>query len=325
MLSRRDLLIAVAAGCVGLSRSGSALAQRYPDRPIKLIVPFPPGGPTDVMARLVAQRVSSTLGNMVVENRPGAGGTIGARMVANADADGYTLLFGGTSTLAINPAVYKDLSYDPATAFAPVATVSTSPFILVVHPSLSINTLKELIAYARANPGKLNFGSAGIGTTPHMTGELFKSLTGLDIVHVPYKGGAPVLTDLVAGQIQMTFELKAVLLPLIRAGKLRALAVATETRSLELPEIPTMAEGGVPGCLASSWFGVVAPAGTRPQIVATLNSEINNGLKSAEVIASLANLGSEPKIGSPAEFAALIATELQRWSSIAKTALAKVN
>jgi tripartite-type tricarboxylate transporter receptor subunit TctC len=325
MLSRRDLLIAGAAGCVGLSRSGSALAQRYPDRPIKLIVPFPPGGPTDVMARLVAQRVSSTLGNMVVENRPGAGGTIGARMVANADADGYTLLFGGTSTLAINPAVYKDLSYDPATAFAPVATVSTSPFILVVHPSLSINTLKELIAYARANPGKLNFGSAGIGTTPHMTGELFKSLTGLDIVHVPYKGGAPVLTDLVAGQIQMTFELKAVLLPLIRAGKLRALAVATETRSLELPEIPTMAEGGVPGCLASSWFGVVAPAGTRPQIVATLNSEINNGLKSAEVIASLANLGSEPKIGSPAEFAALVATELQRWSSIAKTALAKVN
>ena len=305
--------------------SGTAWAQTYPNKPIRLVVPFPPGGPTDVMARLIAQRLSSTLGSVILENKAGAGGTIGTKAVAAAEPDGYNLLFGGTSTLAINPAVYKDLRYDPVTSFAPVAMVSTSPFVLVVHPSVPVHSVGELVGYAKANPGKVNFGSAGVGTTPHLAGELFKSLTGVDVVHVPYKGGGPVLTDLVAGQIQMTFELTAVLLPLIRAGKLRALAVATEERNPDLPEVPTMIESGVPGCLVSSWFGIVGPAGMPLNVIETLNLEINRGLRSAEIVASLAQLGSQPKIGTAQEFATLIATEAQRWRSVAKSTAIAVN
>ncbi len=327
MLTRRVFLTASAIAGLALRPYGSALAQTYPDRPIKLIVPFPPGGPTDVMARLVAQHLSSTIGgSVVVENRPGAGGSVGTKAVAAADPDGYTLLFGGTSTLAINPAMYKNLPYDPVTGFAPVAMVSSSPFVLVVNPSLPVKTVKEFIDYVKANPGKVNYGSAGIGTTPHLTAELFKSLTGADIVHVPYKGGAPVITDVLAGQIQMTFELIAVLLPFIQERKLRALAVTTETRSRDLPDVPTMGESGVAGCLSSSWFGVVAPAGTPATIVSKLNSEINKGLRSAEIIASLAKLGSETKVGSPQEFGVLIASDLERWKSIVvKTGAASVN
>ena len=305
--------------------SGTAWAQTYPNKPIRLVVPFPPGGPTDVMARLIAQRLSSTLGSVILENKAGAGGTIGTKAVAAAEPDGYNLLFGGTSTLAINPAVYKDLRYDPVTSFAPVAMVSTSPFVLVVHPSVPVHSVDELVRYAKANPGKVNFGSAGVGTTPHLAGELFKSLTGVDVVHVPYKGGGPVLTDLVAGQIQMTFELTAVLLPLIRAGKLRALAVATEERNPDLPEVPTMIESGVPGCLVSSWFGIVGPAGMPLHVIETLNLEINRGLRSAEIVASLAQLGSQPKIGTAQEFATLIATEAQRWRTVAKSTAIAVN
>ena len=305
--------------------SGTAWAQTYPNKPIRLVVPFPPGGPTDVMARLIAQRLSSTLGSVILENKAGAGGTIGTKAVAVAEPDGYNLLFGGTSTLAINPAVYKDLRYDPVTSFAPVAMVSTSPFVLVVHPSVPVHSVDELVRYAKANPGKVNFGSAGVGTTPHLAGELFKSLTGVDVVHVPYKGGGPVLTDLVAGQIQMTFELTAVLLPLIRAGKLRALAVATEERNPDLPEVPTMIESGVPGCLVSSWFGIVGPAGMPLHVIDRLNLEINRGLRSAEIVASLAQLGSQPKIGTAQEFATLIATEAQRWRSVAKSTAIAVN
>ena len=203
--------------------------------------------------------------------------------------------------------------------------VSTSPFVLVVHPSVPVHSVDELVRYAKANPGKVNFGSAGVGTTPHLAGELFKSLTGVDVVHVPYKGGGPVLTDLVAGQIQMTFELTAVLLPLIRAGKLRALAVATEERNPDLPEVPTMIESSVPGCLVSSWFGIVGPAGMPLHVIDRLNLEINRGLRSAEIVASLAQLGSQPKIGTAQEFATLIATEAQRWRSVAKSTAIAVN
>ncbi len=325
MLTKREFLTVVAAGAVGCSISGTARAQSYPDRPVKLVVPFPAGGPTDVMARLIAQRISSTFGSIIVENRPGAGGTIGTRAVAIADPDGYTLLFGGTSTLAINPAIYKNLDYDPGTAFAPIAMVSTSPFVLVVNPSLPVRSVKELIAYSKANPGKLNFGSAGVGTTPHLTAELFKFLTGSDITHVPYKGGAPVITDLLGGQIQMTFELTAVLLPLIAEGKLRALAVTTETRSPDLPDVPTMAESGVPGCLSNSWFGILGPARMPASAVSKLNIEINKAVASDNIVASLAKLGSLPKTGSPQEFAELIAKDANKWSSIVKVALAKTN
>ncbi len=325
MITKRQVLTLFAGAAAGQALSDSSWAQAYPDKPIKLVVPFPAGGPTDVMARLVAQWLSTTVGSVVVENKAGAGGTLGTRAVTTADADGYTLLFGSTSTLAINPAVYKDLRYDPVASFAPVATVATSPFVLVVNPSLPVRSVGELVQYAKANPGKVNFGSAGIGTTPHLTGELFKSLTGVNIVHVPYKGGAASITDLLAGQVQMTFELTAVLLPLIQAGKLRALAVATETRHSDLPGVPTMIESGVPECLSSSWFGIVGPAGMPALVIDRLNSEINRGLRSADIVASLAKLGSQPKAGTPQEFAALIASEAVRWKAIARSTAIAVN
>jgi tripartite-type tricarboxylate transporter receptor subunit TctC len=277
------------------------------------------------MARLVAQRLSSTVGSVVVENKPGAGGTIGARSVATAPSDGYTLLFGSTSTLAINPAIYKNLQYDSRTAFAPVALVASSPFVLVVNPSVPVTNVDELIRYAKANPSKLNYGSAGIGTTPHLTAELFKSLTGVEIVHIPYKGGAPVIADLIGGQVQMTFELTAVLLPLIRSGKLRALAVATESRSGQLPAVPTMAESGVPGCLSSSWFGVVGPAEMPAAAIDLLNAEINKSIKSNEVVEILAKLGSEPMIGSPKDFAALIARQIDQWQEVVQATKIAIN
>jgi len=318
MLTRRQALAVCACAAAAPAIQRSAWAQAYPTRPIRLVVPFPPGGPTDITGRLVAQWLSEKLGTVVVENKGGAGGTVGTRAAAAADPDGYTLLLGGTSTLAINPVVFKDLNYDPVTSFTPVAMVSTSPFVLVVNPALPVHSVGDFIAYATANPGKVNFGSAGVGTTPHLTGELFKALAKVDIVHVPYKGGGPVIADLLGGQIQLTFELMTVLMPLIEAGELRPLAIATETRSADLPDVPTMAEAGVPGCLSSSWFGIVGPTGTPAVIVDKLNAEINNGLRSSDMIASFAKLGSQPKIGTPHEFAVLIASELERWGSLAR-------
>jgi len=318
MLTRRQALAVCACAAAAPAIQRSAWAQAYPTRPIRLVVPFPPGGPTDITGRLVAQWLSEKLGTVVVENKGGAGGTVGTRAAAAADPDGYTLLLGGTSTLAINPVVFKDLNYDPVTSFTPVAMVSTSPFVLVVNPALPVHSVGDFIAYATANPGKVNFGSAGVGTTPHLTGELFKALAKVDIVHVPYKGGGPVIADLLGGQIQLTFELMTVLMPLIEAGELRPLAIATETRSADLPDVPTMAEAGVPGCLSSSWFGIVGPTGTPAVIVDKLNAEINNGLRSSDMIASFAKLGSQPKIGTPHEFAVLIASELERWGSLTR-------
>jgi tripartite-type tricarboxylate transporter receptor subunit TctC len=307
----------------GLAILGPAMAQSYPNRPIKMILPFPPGGPIDTMGRLIAQRMSTGLGqNVIIENRAGGGSSIGMRAVASADPDGYTLLFASSGPLAITPALYKNLDYDPNTSFVPIATVSSGPMALVVSPSLPVKSVQELVAYAKANPGKLNYGCT-VGTPPHMAWGLFTVLTGTDIVYVPYKGAAAAFTDLVGGQIQMNFDATGSLLPYIRDGKLKALAVSSQARNPELPEVPTMVESGI-DFLMSFWTAVLAPAGTPPDIVGKLNGTINDSLRSADMKASLGKFQVEAKIGSSLEFSAFLAAETKKWADVAKAANIKV-
>ena len=320
-LTRRAFAVATLAGAL----VGPARAAAYPDRLIKLIVPFSPGGPVDVMARLVGQYLSAKLGQpVIVENRPGVGGTLASKLVAAAEPDGYTLLFASAGSLAISPALYRNIGYDPVAAFAPVAMVANHPLAMVVHPSLPAPSVKELVAYAKANPGKLNYG-APTGTPPHLMGELFRTLAGIDIVFVPYKGAAPALTDLIAGRTQMTILSTAIIVPPILAGKLRPLAVTSTTRWHELPDVPTMAQAGFPGFPQGSWTAVVAPARTPPEVVARLNATINEGLRSPELRDSLARLGAEIKIDTPAQLGALLAEELPKWAEVIKASGIIVN
>ena len=322
MISKRVALTFVAVG-LGVALIAPAGAQTYPDKPIRLIVPFPPGGPTDFMARLIAQHVSANLGQVIIDNRPGAGGTIASKAVASAEADGYTLLYGSSATLGIAPALYKNVGYDPVKSFAPIALVSKVPFVLVVAPSVPASTLAEFIDYARANPGKLNFGAA-IGTPPHLVGELFKVVTGTDIVFVPYKGAAASMTDVLAGQMQMTIEAMTTAVAHIQAGKVRALAVMSLERVAEIPDVPAMIELGYREFPPASWTGVLAPAGTPPAVVAKVNAAINVGLASPEVRASFAKFSAQAKIGSPQDFATFIAEEAPRWAALVKASAAKV-
>jgi len=312
----RALLIAIVALIWTLAPAG---AEPYPSRPIKLIVPFPPGGPVDVMARLVAQRLSQDFGTIVIDNRPGAGGTIGSRAAAAAEPDGYTLLFGSSTTLAAGPALYKNLGYDPIRSFSPVAMISRVPFALVVAPALPMRSVQDLVAYAKAHPGKLNYG-APTGALPHLTGEMFKTAAGVDIVHIPYRGAASAVTDLISGQMDLAFEPTSVLLGHIHEGKMRALAVTGPTRSAELPEVPTMIESGYPSVVSVSWSGIAAPAGTPAAIVATLNAAINAAIAAPETRASLDRMGAEPGAGTSEEFAALIAAETPKWAAVVKAA-----
>jgi tripartite-type tricarboxylate transporter receptor subunit TctC len=300
--------------------AGGAAAQTYPVKPIKLIVPFASGGPADVIGRIIGQQVGIILGqNLVVENRGGAGGTIGARMAALAEPDGYTLMFANTSTLSINPAVYHHLDYDPAKAFAPVALVGTTSNILVVNPALPVKSVAELIAYGKARPGKLSYSTPGVGTPPHMIGELFKLRTGLDIIHVPYKSGGGSTQDVVSGQVPMTFENPAVSLPLVLAGSLRALAVTSDVRNPQLPDVPTLNET-IPDFVSVSFTGMVAPAGVPPAIIAKLNAAINESLKAPAVQATLAQLSVDVRPGTPEAFGAFLATEREKWLMVAKAA-----
>ena len=303
-----------------------ASAQAYPTKPIKVVVGFAAGGPADVLARIIGQRMTTLLGqNLVVENRPGAGGTIGARSVASAEPDGYTLLFGNTSTLVIGPLMNRNLDYDTLKSFAPIASVGTSSNLLVVNPTSPITSVQELVAYAKANPGKLNYSSPGIGTPPHLIGETLKQRAGIDITHVPYRGGGQAAGDVVSGQVQMTFENPAVALPLAQAGRIRALAVTSEKRNPQAPEIPTMSESGFPGFVSVSFTGMVAPAGTPADIVAKLNAAVNESLASPDVQATLAKLAVEPRPASPEAFAAFLAMERERWGAMIKAAGVAVN
>jgi tripartite-type tricarboxylate transporter receptor subunit TctC len=300
-----------------LSAGAAVHAQSYPNRTIKLVVPFPAGGATDNAARLVAQRLQGSLGqSVIIENQGGAGGTIGTRQAAGAAPDGYTLLMASIGTFGSMPLLYK-LDFDPQRAFAPVATAVIDKSALVVRPSLPVKTIGELVAYAKAHPGQLTYGSA-IGIGPHFIAELFKIKSGTDIVHIPYRGGAPMVADLVAGQIDMTVNGKSVLLPQIQAGKLRALAVAAGERWSELPDVPTLVETGYMDTPYDTVFGVVAPAGTPAAVIAKLNATINDGLRTPEVRELLAKIGIEPLITTPREFADIIAREVPKWAAIVK-------
>jgi tripartite-type tricarboxylate transporter receptor subunit TctC len=316
----RLLCSAITAAGIVLSASAHAAAQSYPSRPVKMVVPFAAGG-ADVLGRLVAEQLRVNLGQpVVIENRPGAGGTVGAKAVAGAEPDGHTLLFASPGSITVGPAAYRNLDYDPVKSFVPVAMIATSPFILVVHPAVPASSVADLIAYAKANPGKLNFASPGYGTQPHFISELFKQKTGTNLVHVPYRGAAPAFTDLVAGQVQIFFDNLRNAAPFIQAGKVRALAVTSASRSADMPDLPTLAEAGVDAILATYWNAILAPAGTPAPIADKLNTAVNQILKSPEMQTSLAKLGMEAKIGSRDDLAALIVEEMQKWAAVAKSA-----
>jgi len=296
----------------------SAVAQSYPNRPIRIIVPFPPGGPIDVMARLVSQKLTATVGTVVVENRPGGGSTVGLKAVATAEPDGYTFLFGGTMTLSAIPPLFRGPEAKLIRAMVPVSLVSATPFVLIVAPRLPAKSLRELVAYAKANPGKL-------GATPLLVGELFKMRAGVDITTVPYRGAANTMTDMITGQIDMALEPTSVTLAHIHEGKIRPLAVTSRARSPELPDLPTMAEGGVSGVVAVSWTGMSAPAKTPADIAAKLNRAVNDALKSQDMANALRKLGSEPLGGSPQEFSALLSEEGPKWVEVVKSSGIKID
>jgi tripartite-type tricarboxylate transporter receptor subunit TctC len=302
------------------------MAQTYPSRPVKIVVPFPAGGSNDIVARVLAQKLTERNGQpFYVENRGGAGGNIGAEAVASSEPDGYTLLLTAPPPLTINAALYKDMRYDPSGAFAPVALIASVPIVLAVHPSLGINSVQELIARAKAKPGTIFFGSSGNGSTNHLAGELLKSMTAIDIVHVPYKGAAPAMNDLVAGHIPMMFDNIPAVLPQVRAKTINAIAVAGSRRASALPDVPTVAESGVPGFEASAWFGLVAPAKTPAPILAKLESDVETILKMPDVQKRFGELGAEPVAVSGADFGKFLANETTKWTKIIRESGAKVD
>jgi tripartite-type tricarboxylate transporter receptor subunit TctC len=327
MMPVRSLVAALAAAVAALFPAlAAAQAPAYPTRPIRLDVPFPAGGTTDILAREVAKRLTDAWGQaVVVDNRPGAGGNIGSELVAKSAPDGYTLLMGTVGTHAINPGLYAKMPYDHVKDFAPVILVAGVPNVLVVNPAVPATSVQELIAYAKANPGKLNFASSGSGTSIHLSGELFKVMAGVQMMHVPYKGSSPALQDLVGGQVQLMFDNLPSSLALIRAGKLRALAVTSAMRAAALPDVPTIAEAGLPGFEASSWFGVLAPAGTPPAIVAKLNAEVAGWLASPEAKDKLLAQGAIAAGGSPEDFARHIDAETAKWAKVVKASGARVD
>jgi tripartite-type tricarboxylate transporter receptor subunit TctC len=307
--------LAAVAAVLATCLASPAPAQTFPERTVKLVVPVPPGGSTDAVARLVTLRMQAILGQpVIIENQPGAGGLIAARAVAAANPDGYTLLIGGIGTLSIGPSV-KTPDFNPAAVFTAIGTASTETMVLVVNPKVPATTLDGFVRYAKASGGKLNYGSAP-GITPHFVSELFKLKTGADIVHIPYKGAGPVVTDLLAGQIDMMFNTKSVLLQLVKQGRLRALAVTSSARWPELPEVPTLTEAGIFPYAIEVWWGIVGPAGMPRAVVARLNGAINEALRSPELRANFTNLGIEPRISTPEEFAALLAEDAPRWFDI---------
>ena len=303
-----------------------AVAQSFPEHPIKLISPWPPGGSNDTFSRLIASRLNKALGQpVVVENRPGATGTLGVGQVARAPADGYTIVMGSSPTHATAAAIYPTLTYDPVRDFAPVTMVGTVSNVLVVHPSVPAKTVQELIALARHKPGELAFASAGNGSSQHLSGEMFKVMTGVDMLHVPYKGAAPAVADILAGHVKIGFHNMPDVVPHLKTGGLRAIAVTAARRAAALPDVPTIAESGVPGYAAEVWFGVFAPAGTPRPVIDRLHAEISKTLTDSEIKGKLEALGNEVSGIGPDAFAAYVETEVTRWAEIAKKAGVKQN
>jgi tripartite-type tricarboxylate transporter receptor subunit TctC len=301
--------------------AGAALAQPYPSKPIRLLVPFPPGGSTDIVARIVAHRLSTQLGQqLVVENRGGAGGTLGTAVVAKAPADGYHLVVGSTSTHVVAPSVYQKLEYDPVKDFAPISLMAVSPYLLVVHPAVPAKTLKELVELMQAQPGKLNYASAGVGSTTHLAMEMLKGASQTYALHIPYNGNGPAGTAVVAGQVEILFGSLPALLPHARSGRVRALAVGTLRRSPSLPEVPTIAESGYPGFDASLWLSIMAPAGTPAAVIERLHKEIVAAVNSPETRDALDKAGAEVLTSTPAELAAMIKDGVVKYAKVVKAA-----
>jgi tripartite-type tricarboxylate transporter receptor subunit TctC len=328
LIARTCGILAAALG-VGTVPSGAAGAEDapYPNKPVHQIVPFPAGGGADNLARLIMPKVSKALGQpIVIENRAGAGGNVGAELAARAAPDGYTLLYGTNGTHAINASLYKNLGFDPIRDFIPVSRMTEIAAILIVNPKVPATSTAELIRYARANPGKLNFASAGNGTTSHLAGELFKSQAGINIVHIPYRGGALALTDVIGGQVEMMIEVMPNAYPQVREGRVRGLAVSTANRFPGAPEIPTIAESGLPGFEASAWDGIFVPAGTPMPVVQRLNAAIAQALEDPELIAALLARGAQPVTGSsPESFGRFIAASAERWGAAVRASGAKVD
>ena len=309
-----------------LALTAPATAESYPDRVVRIVNPYPPGGSVDVMARILAQKLSDNLGQQfIVENRSGGGGNTGSDYVAKAEPDGYTLLFTAPGPLTVNQTLYNKLAFDPAKDFAPIALFATAPIVLIVNPAVPANDVQELIALARKEPGKINFASAGNGTTNHLSGELFKSRANIDIVHVPYRGAGPAMNDIVGGHVQMFFDLMPVVLPQIATGKVRALANAGAKRPSALPNVPTIAEQGLAGFDASSWYGLVAPVKTPEPVLAKLSDEVAKALKAPDMIARIHELGSEPGTVFGSDFGAFMAAETRKWADVIRTSGAKAD
>jgi tripartite-type tricarboxylate transporter receptor subunit TctC len=314
-------LNAAVLALAGAALSAPVAAQSYPTKPIRIIVAYTPAGATDILARAVGQKMSETWGQpVIVDNRPGANGNIGTEVAARATPDGHTLVMGTAGTHGINPSLYRKLGWDAVKDFAPVSLVAMVPNILVVNNSLPVKNVKELIAYAKASPGKLNYGSPGNGSTAHLSMELFKTMTGTSLAHIPYKGSAGVLADVMGGQIALTMDNLPPYLPQVKAGKIRALAVSTAKRSPAVPDIPTVAEAGVPGYDSGAWFGLLAPAGTPKDIVNRLAAETQRILKLPDVHERIATLGAEPVGSTPEQFAAHIKSEIAKWAKVIREA-----
>ncbi len=306
---------------------GTALSQAYPTRPVRMMVGFPPGGGTDVVARIISPRLSENLGQpVVIENRPGATGTVAAAMVAKSPADGYTIMMGHVSVNAIAPSLFPNLQYDVAKDFAPITLAASVPHFVVVHPSVPVNSVSELIAYAKARPGKLSFPSAGNGSTPHLAGEIFKSMAGVNLVHVPYKGTGQSMQDLLAGQHQVAFDTAPASAGYVRSGRMRVLGVSSAKRVPEYPDVPTVAEAGVPGYEVTTWYGVFAPGGTPAAIVNRLHADITNAMQAPDTRTRLAGAGADGTITrSPEEFAAMVRADVARYAKIIKDAGLKID
>jgi len=321
-MKRRTLLLAAALAALPMAAS----AQGYPSKPVRFVVPYPPGGPLDTIARLLGQKVSEGLKQpVIVENKPGAGGNIGADFVAKSLADGHTILMGAVATHAINPTLYAKIPYDPVRDFAPITQVASTPNVLVVNPSLPVSSVADLVAYAKANPGKLNFGSGSTGSAGHLAGELFNSLAGVQMAHIPYKGAAPAMQDLIGGQVHLMFDNLASSLTQVRAGRVKALAVTTAKRSSLAPELPTVAESGLAGFDISTWFGIFAPAGTPREAIARLHAEFTRALAAPDVREKMLNMGAEPVGNTPAEFATFIRAEAEKYARVIKASGARVD
>lgn len=324
-LTKRRLLTTVIAGLAAWAASVPAAAQAFPNKPIKIVVPYTPGGPTDIPARLVGQKLAELLGQpIVIDNKPGAGGNLGADAVAKAPADGYTLLL-VTTGHAINPALYPKLAYDLTKDLAPVSQLTSSPMVVAVNPGLGVNTIKDLIALAKAKPGTLNFASAGNGASTHLAPELFSMMAGVKMNHIPYKGSAPALTDVMAGNAQIAFDFMISAMPHVRSGKLKGLATTGAARSPAAPDLPTVAEAGVPGFEVVGWNGVMAPAGTPPDVIAKLNGAIKQALAMPDVVERLTGPGANVVWNTPADFGSFVKAEVAKWDKVVKASGAKID